>query len=85
LLRADFFAQVLFVCNVEVPAFEHGPGFINGANRELRLPWCPQFAHEHHIELAPECVGDYSSHRDRTAWHAQDERVLAFVRREPFG
>jgi hypothetical protein len=82
---ADFVAHVVVIRNVEVAALQHGPSFVDGTNRQLGLPWCPQLAHQHHIELAQERVRDGPSHGHSTAGHTQDQRILPLVRRQSSG
>jgi hypothetical protein len=65
---------------------EVGPAaLVDRADRELRLSGGAQLAHQHHVELAPEPVGDDLRHRHGPAGDGQDQRVLALVRREFVG
>ena len=36
-------------------------------------------------QAAAKRVSNDPGHRHRTAWHAENQRILAFVSREPFG
>ena len=59
--------------------------FIDRTHRQFALVGRAQLAHQHHVELAVQPLGDGAGHRHRTAGYRQHERVPTPVGLEPLG